>query len=90
MQESLDKVMDWFEFGEVVKMLDATDFGWWGNLSKEERCEATLREWCRAQLIRTSRSSAKWSSTGGFIFDCRDDHVGLAFQPHEWYAGDES
>ena len=83
-QELIDGVMDWFDFRDVVKMLNATQYGWWAK--EPEQSEPILREHCRKHLISTIKSSSKFSSTGGFEVDARYNQLTLRFVPEEWTA----
>lgn len=80
-QELIDEVMDWFDFGRVAKVMDALDWKW---TSAEYRgdgvpIEAEVRIRARELLKEVLKEDNSVISSDGFRASYKDGMLSLAF-----------
>lgn len=78
-QVKIDEVLDWFDFQRVLKVMDALDWAWCGEVPDHE---GYLREKARRLL----KDSIYWGeiASGGFSADYEDGEFTLRFVVSKW------
>lgn len=79
-QEKLDEVMDYFDFGRVVKVMEALDWEWaFEDFTLEE---PYIRNVVRGLIKRAFKDGH--INTGGFDIKYSDDFLCVKFVAAEW------
>jgi hypothetical protein len=99
-QELIDKIMDWFDFEQVHKVMTALDWKWGGDRAVPTipKLRKQARELMKMALIGLSNNFEEKSysaATGGFeatAFQDKDNSriLDLKFVVSEWTAGLET
>jgi len=83
--EQIDNIMDYFEFGNVQKMMEAVDWKW-GRVGGVP-VEGELRVFARELLQQAVRNGSSYLSSGGFTVRNEGVVLSLAFEASSWEAG---
>jgi len=82
-QESLDEVMDWFDFNKISRVMQLLNWQWFGEGVPNE---SDIRRAVRRSLTKLIESDNKMSATGGFEYrlwrDTKD--ISVKFVAADW------